>query len=245
MSTRSARYPVLLCDLDGTLVDSLPDLRRALNKLLCELNLPEQSLQAVRGMVGNGVAKLVARGLAAAGGPQDPNRLADHLERFLRHYNAGLVIDTRPYPGAARVLRALKAEGWRLAVCTNKPEEPSRRILEALDLLDLFEAIGGGDSFPVRKPDPGHPLGILARMGADPAAATMLGDSRADAEAARAAGLPSVLVRFGYSPGTPLEALADRTIDGFEELPAALREIAAARAAGGRQQPLDSPGALP
>ena len=231
MSVRSAPYRVLLCDLDGTLVDSVPDLRRALNKLLCELKLPAQSLEAVKGMVGNGVAKLVERGLAAAGQPQDPDSLGEEVERFLQHYNAGLVIDTRPYPGAEPVLRALKADGWRLAVCTNKPEEPSRQILATLGLLDLFEAVAGGDSFAVRKPDPGHPLGILDRMGAAPGEAIMLGDSRADGEAARAAGLPSILVRFGYSPGTPLDGLADVMIDRFEELPAALRQIAARSAA--------------
>jgi phosphoglycolate phosphatase len=234
MSIGSAPYHVLLCDLDGTLVDSVPDLRRALNKLLLELNLPAQSLEAVKGMVGNGVAKLVARGLAAAGASESPEEGPDLVERFLYHYDAGLVIDTRPYPGAAMVLRGLKSAGWRLAICTNKPEAPSRKILEALDLADLFEAVAGGDSFPVRKPDPGHLLGLLEAMGADPAAAIMLGDSRADAEAARAAGLPAVLVRFGYSPGTPLDALADRMIDRYEELPEALGQIAARRGADAR-----------
>jgi len=231
MSRGSALYHVLICDLDGTLVDSAPDLCHALNELLRELDLPEQSLTAVMGMVGNGVAKLVARGLAASGYPEDPKSFDGHVERFLQHYNAGLVVDTHPYPDVERVLRGLKADGWRLAVCTNKPEGPSRTILSALGLDDLFEAVAGGDSFPVRKPDPNHLFGLLANMGVDPARAIMLGDSHADAEAARAAGLPSVIVRFGYNQGKALDHLASQSIDRYDELPGALQRIAEKAAA--------------
>ena len=137
------------------------------------------------------------------------------------------MVETRPYPAAREILAALKTAGWRLAVCTNKPEAPSREILEALGLAPLFEALAGGDSFPVRKPHPDHLLRLLRAMGADPATAVMLGDSGADAAAAKAAGLPAVMVRFGYGRGRIEDYGADALIDRFEELPAALRRLAA------------------
>ena len=147
--------------------------------------------------------------------------LAALVARYMPIYEARMTELTRPYPGAIETLRALKASGWRLAVCTNKPEAPSRAIVAGLGFEGLFEAVSGGDSLPVKKPDPGHLLGLLEVLGAAPDAAVMLGDSRNDVQAAPAAGLPAIAIAHGYG-GTPAQALgADRLIESFDELPGA------------------------
>jgi phosphoglycolate phosphatase len=221
--------PVLLCDLDGTLVDSLPDLAAAIGELLEEEGRPGLAPEAVAAMVGDGVPKLIERALAATGGVPPAAALAALVARYLPIYEARMTELTRPYPGAIETLRALKAAGWRLAVCTNKPEATSRAILAGLGFEGLFEAVSGGDSLTVKKPDPGHLLGLLAGLGvapgAAPGAAVMLGDSRNDILAARTAGLPVIAVAHGYG-GTPARELgADRVIESFAELPAALAAL--------------------
>lgn len=225
----SARHradaPVLLCDLDGTLVDSLPDLAAAVGELLEREGRPGLAPEAVAAMVGDGVPKLIERALAATGGVPGAEELAALVARYMPIYEARMTELTRPYPGAVETLRALKEAGWRLAVCTNKPEAPSRAIVAGLGFDGLFEAVSGGDSLPVRKPDPGHLLGLLEALGAAPGAAVMLGDSRNDVRAAQAAGLPAIAIAHGYG-GTPAHELgADRVIERFEELPAALAAL--------------------
>ncbi len=217
--------PVLLCDLDGTLVDSLPDLAAAIAELLDQERRPGLTHDAVAAMVGDGVPKLIERALAATGGVPPEAELAALVARYMPIYEARLTELTRPYPGAIETLRALKAAGWRLAVCTNKPEAPSREIVARLGFAGLFEAVSGGDSLPIRKPDPGHVLGLLATLGAAPGAAVMLGDSANDVQAAQAAGLPAIAIAHGYG-GTPARELgAERVIESFGELPAALAAL--------------------
>ena len=217
--------PVLLCDLDGTLVDSLPDLAAAIAELLDQERRPGLTHDAVAAMVGDGVPKLIERALAATGGVPPEAELAALVARYMPIYEARLTELTRPYPGAIETLRALKAAGWRLAVCTNKPEAPSREIVARLGFAGLFEAVSGGDSLPIRKPDPGHVLGLLATLGAAPGAAVMLGDSANDVQAAQAAGLPAIAIAHGYG-GTPARELgAEQVIESFAELPAALAAL--------------------
>ncbi len=216
---------VLVCDLDGTLVDSLPDLAAAVGELLEAEGRPGLSHEAVAAMVGDGVPKLIERALAATGGVPAEAGLAAMVARYMPIYEARLTELTRPYPGAIETLKALKAAGWRLAVCTNKPEAPSRAILAGLGFDGLFEAVSGGDSLAVKKPDPGHVLGLLAGLGVAPGAAVMLGDSANDVQAAQAAGLPAIAIAHGYG-GTPARELgADRVIESFAELPAALEAL--------------------
>jgi phosphoglycolate phosphatase len=225
MNDTSREAPVLLCDLDGTLVDSLPDLAAAIAELLDQEGRPGLTHEAVAAMVGDGVPKLIERALAATGGVPAKAALAALVARYMPIYEARMTELTRPYPGAIETLRALKASGWRLAVCTNKPEAPSRAIVAGLGFEGLFEAVSGGDSLPVKKPDPGHLLGLLEVLGAAPGAAVMLGDSRNDVQAAQAAGLPAIAIAHGYG-GTPAQELgADRVIESFDELPAALAAL--------------------
>jgi phosphoglycolate phosphatase len=208
----------LIFDLDGTLIDSAPDLHRCLNAVLAEQGRAGVSLADIRAMVGDGAAKLVERGFADTGAAVEPAALAGLVQRFLVHYSAGRHGLTRAFPGVADTLTTLQARGCRLGVCTNKPYAPSMEILELLELSRFFGAVTGGDSLPVRKPDPGHLLGTLQLLAATADQAVMIGDSANDVAVARAAGVPVVVVRYGYTR-TPVEELgADLVVDGFGEI---------------------------
>lgn len=214
---------LLVFDLDGTLVDSVPDLRAALNQVLSERGGRPLSPAEVQSMVGDGVPMLVARALAASG--EDPAAARDALPRFLEIYEANAARLTRPYPGVPETLATLRRCGYRTAICTNKPQRATIAVLEGLDLLPLFDAIAGGDRFPVKKPDPGHLLGLLAELGAQPAAAAMIGDNENDAAAAHAAAVPFVLMRYGYARVDPESLAAAAMLDDFSQLPKTLERL--------------------
>ena len=184
----------LLLDLDGTLVDTVPDIAAALNRLMQSRALPAFTRPEVAGMVGDGVAALVAKAFAAHGRAPDATAVAD----FSADYSAHVAVESCLFPGVAQVLHDLHAGGWMLAVCTNKPERTARRLLEALNMLPLLCAVGGGDSFPVRKPDPGHVLGTLRAAGGDATRAIMLGDHHNDIVASAGAGLRCIFASWGY-----------------------------------------------
>lgn len=186
----------ILFDLDGTLVDSAPDLRAALNRLMDAHGLPGFALPEVVAMVGDGAKALVERALVARGQSFE----AAALDAFLADYTAHAAVETRPYDGILEALDALAAGGWALAVCTNKPEAAARELLQALGLLPRFRALGGGDSFPVRKPDPGHLLATLALAGGDAQSAVMVGDHHNDIATAEGAGIPAIFAGWGYGP---------------------------------------------
>jgi phosphoglycolate phosphatase len=185
----------LLLDLDGTLVDSVPDLAAALNRLMAARGLARFSEAETAAMVGDGARKLVERSFAGRG------RVADEaaVESFLADYAAHLATATRPYPAVESTLWAMAEAGWRFAVCTNKPEAMARALLASLGLADLFRAIGG-DSFSSRKPDPAHLLATLRAAGGTPGRAVMAGDHANDVLAATGAGLPCIFAAWGYGP---------------------------------------------
>lgn len=210
----------LLLDLDGTLVDTVPDLAAALNRLMASRGLPPFSHPETAAMVGDGVAVLVGRAFAARGRDPDERAIAD----FSGDYGAHAAVGSRVYPGVPALLRDLSAAGWRLAVCTNKPEAIARTLLEALDLMPMLRAIGGGDSFPVRKPDPAHLLATLRAAGGDPGHAVMAGDHANDVAAARGAGVKSVFVTWGYGP-IAMAAGADAVADSMAALRAAIESL--------------------
>ena len=191
-------------DLDGTLVDSAPDLHAALDRLMASLGTPPFTRQEVVGMIGDGVKVLVERALAARGLAFDPAA----LEAFSADYTAHAAVETRLFPGIAKALTTLEAEGWRLAVCTNKPAAATAALLEALGLAGRFAAVGGGDSFPFRKPDSRHLLATLRAAGGEPSRAVMIGDHRNDVAAARGASLPCLFAGWGYGPPAMAEGAA-------------------------------------
>ncbi|WP_135467525.1 phosphoglycolate phosphatase [Crenalkalicoccus roseus] len=191
-------------DLDGTLVDSAPDLHAALDRLMARLSLPPFRRAEVVGMIGDGVKALVERALAARGRPFDAAALAS----FTADYTAHAAVKTRPFPGIPEALAALRQAGWRLAICTNKPVAATEALLGALGLAGCFAAIGGGDSFPVRKPDPAHLLATLRAAGGEAGRAAMIGDHRNDVLAARGAGLPCLFAAWGYGPPAMAEGAA-------------------------------------
>ncbi len=212
--------PTLLLDLDGTLVDSAPDLTAAANRLMASRGLAPFTLGDVLAMIGDGVPALVKRALAARGLPPDPAALVAFTEDYARH----VADKTRPYPGVVAGLHAMRAAGWRLAVCTNKPEALARRLLDALDLLDLFAATGGGDSFAMRKPDPRHLLATLESAGGDPRAAVAVGDHHNDVAAAAGAGIPCIFAQWGYGHlGDGVEAAAQAA--NFSDVPALAHHV--------------------
>ena len=218
----------LVFDLDGTLIHSAPDLAAALNKVLEEDNRELVTLDQVTRMIGDGVATLVERGFAATGGP--PDDAGHHLDRFHHHYSNATADLTALYPDVMDTLNSLRDAGHRMALCTNKPAQATAAVLEAFGLAGFFEAVAGGDTFPVRKPSPGHLLGVLREMNAEPEHAVMIGDSPNDVQVALNAAVPVIAVAYGYRR-VPADAMgADILIEHFRELPAALRQLGAAPA---------------
>ena len=194
----------LVFDLDGTLVDSVPDLAAAVNRVLLARGLAPLAVPEIAAMVGDGVRTLIERAFAARGAAPDEAAHAAYAADYGAHY----AVATVPYPGAATTLRAFAAAGWRMAVCTNKPQAVARDVLAANGLAGFFAAIGGGDSFPVKKPDPAHLLATIAAAGAEPTHAIMVGDHRNDILAATGAGLPGVFAAWGYGPITMAQGAA-------------------------------------
>jgi len=197
-----AAFPLLVFDLDGTLVDSLPDLTAALNRVMATKGLPGFTPGAVKPMIGDGTKMLIARALAARG--QSPNP-GDH-ERFAADYAAHVAVETRPYPHVVETLAALEAIGWRFAICTNKSTAATEALLKVLDLRRWFAALGCGDSFAVHKPDPAHLLGTIAMAGGRIEQALMTGDHRNDIAVAEACQVRSIFAAWGYGSPTPQHA---------------------------------------
>jgi phosphoglycolate phosphatase len=205
----------LVLDLDGTITDSLPDIAAALNRSLGTHGQAPLPREQVRPMVGDGLPQLYERGYAARG--LVPT--AEDLALALADYTANSTAGTMLYPGAMEALRALAADGWRLAVCTNKPAAPARILLAHLGLLPLLAAVGAGDSFPVKKPDPDHVRLTLRAAGGDPEQAVMIGDHHNDVVAGKGAGLPTIFAAWGYG-AAEMAAGADAVAESFAEVPA-------------------------
>jgi phosphoglycolate phosphatase len=218
---------VLVFDLDGTLVDSAPDLADALDALLEEQGLAPHGLDTTRKLIGHGISNLVLRGLERRGLTLDAAALAAQAERFREIYARNLSRKTRPYEGVAAALPQLHAEGWRMSVCTNKLERYARQILEDLGLLRYFEIVAGPDTFEAGKPDPRHLLRTVEALQGTVARAIMVGDSEVDVGTAKAAGMPIIAVSYGYTK-TPLADLTPEAIvDRFADVPPAIARLSA------------------
>jgi phosphoglycolate phosphatase len=209
---------LVIFDLDGTLIDSAPDLTVAVNAMLAGYGCAPLPVAEVRRMVGDGVAMLVARALAARG--CEPADRAEAERSFTRHYESNPTALTTVFPGAAQALQALSAAGIPLAVCTNKPARLAADILGSLGLAKYFARLIGGDSLPFRKPDPRVVLALLETFAATPQGSLLVGDSEVDAATARAAGVPFVLMKHGYRRGPAEEIPSRAALENFAELPA-------------------------
>lgn len=228
--------PAVIFDLDGTLIDSAPDLCHAVNAVMAEAGLPAIPLADVRHMVGQGALVLLRKGFAAHGREPDDQRLQAWRQVFLRHYEAHCLKETRPFPGAVDCLSALGRTGYPLGICTNKPFGLTRMVLDGLGLGGHFKSVVGGDSLTVGKPDPRPLRKAIRDAGAE--AAVMVGDSINDVGAARGAGVPVVAVSFGYTD-IPARALgADAVIDHFSELPGLIESLAGADRAAEEKEPV-------
>jgi len=214
---------LLIFDLDGTLVDSVPDLTASLNEVLREHGRAPLTVAEVKPMIGDGVPMLVQRGFAARGGSAAEAEAA--MPRYTAIYEANATKTSRPYPGVPETLADLRLEGYRTAVCSNKPQRGCEIMLGELGIAGLFDGIAGGDRFAVRKPHPGHLLGLIEALGADPSRAAMIGDSENDAAAGIAAGLPLFLMIYGYARGDITTLGANRVLERFGDLPATLAEL--------------------
>ena len=213
----------LLFDLDGTLVDSLPDLADAANAVLAELGKPPLSRAALARMVGDGATRLVERALGASGLGSD--LLTPSVARFLALYEARPAALSRPYPGVPEVLATLVAQGWHCAVCTNKPSTATGLLLRQLGLGGFFRCVIAGDSLPVKKPDPAPLIAALEALGAPRENAAAVGDHANDLRAAAGAGIPAVWARYGYGTLSPDLPPPAAIIDAITELPLRLAAI--------------------
>ncbi len=217
----------IVFDLDGTLIDTAADLIDTLNVVLAQEGFPAVPFETARKLIGGGARAMIERALAAAGRaclPADIDRL---YAAFIAHYADHIADRSRPFQDLDGALDKLNAAGHRLAVCTNKLEWLSVRLLAILELAPRFAAICGPDTFGVHKPDPEMLRRTVRRAGGEPAAAIMVGDSKTDVSTARAAKVPIVAVDFGYSD-VPIASLKpDRIISSFADLPAAVTALAA------------------
>jgi phosphoglycolate phosphatase len=217
----------LVFDLDGTLVDTAPDLIGATNHVLALRGFGPVAATKLRPHISFGARHMIVCGLAEHGERLPAPELDRLLVTFLSFYADNIANDSRPFPGLIETLQHHKAAGAKLAVCTNKNEQLSRVLLAKLDMLDLFAAVAGRDTFPVCKPHPDHLTGAIRLAGGDPARSIMVGDSDTDISTARAAGIPCIAVDFGYTD-VPVTALNPTSvISHYREFPAAVTRILA------------------
>lgn len=212
----------IIFDLDGTLIDSAPDIHAAVNKTLAETGDGELALDTVRSFIGNGVPVLMERVIAARG--LDPARHAGMTETFMQHYEADPATLTTLFPGVQDAVEQFRDEGWAMGVCTNKPEAVSRAILDRLGIGHHFGAIVGGDTLGVKKPDPAMLHAVKDRLGAE--AAVYVGDSEIDAECAKRAGIRFALFTEGYRRGDVDDMPQDARFSDFDVLVAVVARLA-------------------
>jgi phosphoglycolate phosphatase len=217
--------PIVVFDLDGTLAETAPDIMRVLNVILARETLPGLPLERARELVGAGARALIERGFRVSGRPLDEETLERLFEDFLSIYAEDVASDSHLYDGVLDAMAALAGDGFRLAVCTNKPILHTRLILDHFGIAAQFAAVAGRDSFPFHKPDPRHLTMTIEAAGGDPRRAVMIGDSRTDIVTARAAGIPCICVPFGYTD-VAIETLApDLVIQHFAALPGAVHRM--------------------
>jgi phosphoglycolate phosphatase len=215
----------IVFDLDGTLVETAPDLIRATNHVLGTLGLEPVEATAIRPSISFGGRAMIVRALEIRAARLSEGEIDRLFDAFLAHYADNIAAESHAFPGLEAALDDLSGRGARLAVCTNKREGMSRQLLEALGLASRFRAIAGRDTFSVYKPHPDHLTGAIRLAGGDPGLAVMIGDSETDIRTARAAGIPVIGVPFGYSD-TPMEHLgADAVVMHYDHLVGTIERV--------------------
>jgi phosphoglycolate phosphatase len=217
-------------DLDGTLIDTAPDLVATLNFVVAREGLPAVPFEAARNMVGAGARRMIELAVARAGRTIDVTDRERMFNDFIAYYAAHIADHSKPFPGLLGALDRLAERECRLAVCTNKLEGLSRLLLETLGLSGRFVAICGADTFGVAKPDPAILRHTIAQAGGSPQRAVLVGDSATDIKTAKAAAVPMIAVEFGYTDVPAAELGADRLIGHFDQLPEAVFGLLGARA---------------
>jgi phosphoglycolate phosphatase len=215
----------LVFDLDGTLVDTAPDLVAATNHVLTHIGHAPVSEASLRPWIGHGARYMVEHAMGEAAGKLTPLERDRLLERYLDFYGANIAVGSQPFDGVVAALERFQAQGAKLAVCTNKMEEMSRRLLDTLDMSRFFATIAGRDTFPNYKPHPDHLLDTIRVAGGEAGRAVMVGDSRTDIATAKAAGVPVVAVSFGYTDVPVRDLRPDVVIDHYDELEAAIASL--------------------
>lgn len=210
--------PLLVFDLDGTLIDTAPDLIASLNHCLRGVGMDPAEREMMGFHVGLGSRALIERAYALRSRALAPEELDRLSAIFLNHYAGAIPGDSKPYPGVLDAIARHAQAGFRFAICTNKPKAMALRLIEALGLAPLFAAICGADTFPFRKPDPRHLTETIARAGGDPARTLMVGDSRTDIDTAKSAGIPVLAVDFGYTDRHVREFEPSAVISHYEAL---------------------------
>jgi phosphoglycolate phosphatase len=220
--------PTIVFDLDGTLIDTAPDLVDTLNVVFAREGWQPVPYETARNLIGGGARGMIARGIAAEGIAVAPAKVEQLFADFIAHYTKHIADRSQPFPGLTDALDVLASGGCRFAVCTNKLERLSVLLLKQLRLADRFAAICGQDTFGVQKPDPEVLRRTIAAAGGSLTHAIMIGDSLTDIRTARAAGIPVIAVDFGYSERPVSELGPDRIISHFAQLPSAIAAISPA-----------------
>ncbi|MEP3275236.1 MAG: phosphoglycolate phosphatase [Stappiaceae bacterium] len=209
---------LLIFDLDGTLVDTAPDLVGTLNWVLQEQGIGTVPLEQARNFIGQGARAMLKMGFNTRGISLSGDQLETHVAQFLEHYQANISQNSRPFPGVLDAMNRFSSAGWQLAVCTNKLEHLAVKLLNELDLAQRFSIITGGDTFEKAKPDPTPILGTMSKLNSSADEAIMVGDARPDIDGARNAGIPSIAVDFGYTTEPVASLNPDRIISHFDDL---------------------------
>ncbi len=229
MANDTLRGATVVFDLDGTIADSAPDLIRATNQALEKAGYPHATETAIKPGVAYGARAMVAAGLRSMGFEPEEEEIARLADSMVSFYEADIASATALFPGFVEALDDLEAAGARLGLCTNKREALARKLLGELGVLDRFHGFAGSDTHPFRKPDPRHVLAVIDAAGGQPERAVMVGDTEADIGAARAGGIASIAVTFGYSPVPAEDLQADGIVAHFSELVPLVRDVLAAQ----------------